>query len=55
VYYNSFYQLCKPEAGRRKWAGKSVDRGNIMNTFDSAIFLENIEWFDETGQELVQE
>lgn len=26
-----------------------------MNTFDSAIFLENIEWFDETGQELVQE
>lgn len=24
-----------------------------MNTFDSAIFLENIEWFDETGQELV--
>jgi membrane protease subunit (stomatin/prohibitin family) len=23
-----------------------------MNTFDSAIFLENIEWFDETGQEL---
>jgi len=25
----------------------------MMNTFDSAIFLENIEWFDETGQELV--
>jgi membrane protease subunit (stomatin/prohibitin family) len=24
-----------------------------MNTFDSAIFLENIEWFDETGEELV--
>ncbi len=24
-----------------------------MNKFDSAIFLENIEWFDETGQELV--
>ncbi len=24
-----------------------------MNIFDSAIFLENIEWFDETGQELV--
>jgi len=24
-----------------------------MNTFDSALFLENIEWFDETGQELV--
>ncbi len=23
-----------------------------MNTFDSAIFLENIEWFDESGQEL---
>ena len=24
-----------------------------MNRFDSAIFLENIEWFDETGKELV--
>lgn len=24
-----------------------------MNRFDSAIFLENIEWFDESGQELV--
>ncbi len=24
-----------------------------MNRFDSAVFLENIEWFDETGQELV--
>lgn len=24
-----------------------------MNQFDSAIFLENIEWFDETGEELV--
>lgn len=24
-----------------------------MNKFDSAVFLENIEWFDETGQELV--
>jgi len=24
-----------------------------MNRFDSAIFLENIEWFDETGEELV--
>jgi membrane protease subunit (stomatin/prohibitin family) len=24
----------------------------MMNTFDSAIFLENIEWFDESGQEL---
>jgi len=24
-----------------------------MNTFDSAVFLENIEWFDETGEELV--
>ncbi len=34
-------------------AGKYVDRGSAMNTFDSAIFLENIEWFDETGQELV--
>lgn len=25
-----------------------------MNKFDSAIFLENIEWFDETGQEIVR-
>ncbi len=24
-----------------------------MNRFDSSVFLENIEWFDETGQELV--
>ncbi len=24
-----------------------------MNRFDSAVFLENIEWFDETGKELV--
>lgn len=24
-----------------------------MNRFDSAVFLENIEWFDETGEELV--
>ena len=24
-----------------------------MNQFDSAMFLENIEWFDETGKELV--
>jgi membrane protease subunit (stomatin/prohibitin family) len=24
-----------------------------MNRFDSGVFLENIEWFDETGQELV--
>ena len=24
-----------------------------MNEFDSAIFLENVEWFDETGKELV--
>ncbi len=24
-----------------------------MNQFDSAVFLENIEWFDETGEELV--
>ncbi len=24
-----------------------------MNEFDSAMFLENIEWFDETGKELV--
>ncbi|MEA3467156.1 MAG: SPFH domain-containing protein [Thermodesulfobacteriota bacterium] len=24
-----------------------------MNQFDSAMFLENIEWFDETGEELV--
>ncbi len=24
-----------------------------MNRFDSALFLENIEWFDETGEELV--
>ena len=24
-----------------------------MNQFDSAVFLENIEWFDETGNELV--
>lgn len=24
-----------------------------MNRFDSAVFLENIEWFDESGQELV--
>jgi membrane protease subunit (stomatin/prohibitin family) len=24
-----------------------------MNRFDSAMFLENIEWFDETGKELV--
>jgi membrane protease subunit (stomatin/prohibitin family) len=24
-----------------------------MNKFDSAMFLENIEWFDETGKELV--
>jgi membrane protease subunit (stomatin/prohibitin family) len=24
-----------------------------MNRFDSAIFLENIEWFDETGEEMV--
>ena len=24
-----------------------------MNTFDGAVFLENIEWFDESGQELV--
>ena len=24
-----------------------------MNKFDSGIFLENIEWFDETGEELV--
>ncbi|MCK5068905.1 MAG: SPFH domain-containing protein, partial [Desulfocapsa sp.] len=24
-----------------------------MNRFDGGIFLENIEWFDETGQELV--
>lgn len=24
-----------------------------MNTFDSGIFLENIEWFDKTGEELV--
>lgn len=24
-----------------------------MNTFDSAVFLENIEWLDETGDELV--
>jgi membrane protease subunit (stomatin/prohibitin family) len=24
----------------------------MMNTFNSPIFLENIEWFDETGQEL---
>lgn len=25
-----------------------------MNQFDGGIFLENIEWFDETGKELVQ-
>jgi membrane protease subunit (stomatin/prohibitin family) len=25
----------------------------MMNRFDSSIFLENIEWFDETGQEFV--
>lgn len=25
-----------------------------MNRFDSGIFLENIEWFDETGDEIVQ-
>jgi len=25
-----------------------------MNQFDSAVFLENIEWFDETGKELVR-
>lgn len=24
-----------------------------MNRFDSAVFLENIEWFDETGEEMV--
>lgn len=24
-----------------------------MNSFDSALFLENLEWFDETGKELV--
>ena len=24
-----------------------------MNKFDGGVFLENIEWFDETGKELV--
>ena len=24
-----------------------------MNRFDGGVFLENIEWFDETGRELV--
>lgn len=28
-------------------------KGVNMNQFDSAVFLENIEWFDETGEELV--
>ncbi len=27
--------------------------GDTMNRFDGGIFLENIEWFDETGQEIV--
>ena len=24
-----------------------------MNRFDGGVFLENIEWFDESGEELV--
>lgn len=39
--------------GAQAFAAGKYEKGEVMNRFDGGIFLENIEWFDETGNELV--